>query len=144
MKLRWLELERDMSPWLLVWSLIGWGIGIAVYLSEGWVLGVISFFLATGLACLIQEFIGSIRIPTEARCFSNEAVSAFEKAYPDAQITSVALRAIEEERYIFSVRYQSPRQISKPEARLYFAVSRSNNHDVTELDIAEWWPRGLK
>jgi hypothetical protein len=144
MRLRWLEIEKGMSPWILLWSLIAWGIGIAVYLSYDWFLGVASFVLTMGLIYFTTQFIESLGISAAAKIDANEAVAAFESAYPGDQITSVALRAVEEERYVYSMRYRSPGQISFPEPRRYFAVARTTGKNVIELDTMEWWPRGLK
>ena len=57
---------------------------------------------------------------------------------------SAALRAIEVDRYAYSIRYHAPNQTSRPGSRRYFAVTRETDPIVVELDQCEWWPRGLK
>jgi hypothetical protein len=143
--MRWLETEKDMGPSVLLWGALGWGIGIAVFFMSDWVTAIFAGLIAVAITSLLVGLVASWHIPAEARHAADRAVDAFNKLYPNCKLASVALRSIEENRYVYSIRYDGPDNVrSKPQARRYFAVSRDSEPLVDELDKSDWWPRGLK
>jgi hypothetical protein len=142
--MRWLETEKDMGPTVLLWGLLGWGVGIAVFFVSNWLMAVLLGLLTVATLSILLDFIASWRMPAEARCAAEHAVAAFTNSYPDYKLSSVALRAIEDDRFVYSIRYDTPNGSSKPQSRCYFAVTRGIDTNVVELDRKDWWPRGLK
>ena len=143
--MRWLETERDMGPFVLLWGALGWGVGIAVFFISNWLMAVLAGLSTVGILSMLVEVVSSWRIPKDTRRAAETAVAAFKSLYPDCKLASVALRAVEENRFVYSLRYDGPRNIrSTPQARRYFAVSRDDDSNVVELENWDWWPRGLK
>lgn len=143
--MRSLETEKDMGPSILVWGAICWGIGITAFFFSGWLLAIFLGFVVPSSLIVLLEYVESWRIPPDARQSAELAVTAFEQSYPDYHISSVALRATESDRYIYSIRYVLPSGCrSTPQARRYFAVSRDALAKVDELETIDWWPSGLK
>lgn len=133
-----------MGPSVLLYGCLAWGVGIAVFFVAGWVMAIVAGLAVAASTKVLVDLVASSRISADARLAADKAVDAFTNSYPDYNLSSVALRAIEDDRYVYSIRYEAPNQLSKPQARCYFAVSRGTDTDVVELDKSDWWPRGLK
>jgi hypothetical protein len=143
--MRRLEIEGDMSgSSFILWSLIGWGVALTVFFFSSFFNALLAAVLTVGVFKLLNDYRLSWRIPTEARLLADKAVLAFNEAYPKSIFRSAALRAIEVDRYVYSIRYDDPNQTSRPGSRRYFAVTRETDPVVVELDQSDWWPRGLK
>lgn len=143
--MRSLETEKDMGPSILAWGVASWALGITAFFLSGWLLAAFIGFIVPSSLIVLLAYVESWRIPREARQLAEAAVTAFKESYPDYQVTSVALRATEPERYIYSIRYDLPSGCrSTPQARRYFAVARDTFARVDELETTEWWPRGTK
>lgn len=143
--MRRLEIESDMSgSSFILWSIIGWGVALIVFFLSNFFNALLAAVPTVLVLKLLNDYCASGRIPTEARLLADKAVLAFGKAYPKSIFRSAALRAIEVDRYVYSIRYDDPNQSSRPGSRRYFAVTRETDPVVVELDPNEWWPRGLK
>ena len=142
--MRWLEIEKDMGASDLLWVALGWGVGTAVFFVSDWVTAIFGGMLTAIVLSLLADFVVAWHIPKDARRAADKAVAAFANLYPSYKLSNVALRAIEDDRYVFSIRYDAPKEYSTPQVRRYFAVSRKLDSNAVELDERDWWPRGLK
>jgi hypothetical protein len=143
--MRWLETENDMSgrP-LVLCTLLGLGVGLTVYYLSNFLNALLSGILTVVFISVLSDYLSSWRVPTEARILAEKAIFAFCESYPDFRVRSVALRAIEVDRFVYSIRYDAQNHTSRPGLRRYFAVTRETDPSVVELDQRDWWPRGLK
>lgn len=137
----WIEWE---PPTLWTWPellvLLGsWFVGgnIAWWWDE-WLLGDVA--AAVGTLVCFGYFRTVFRLHEGIREALALARSEFQQRYPTEHIKDVALRAVEPERFVFSIRSR----MGNPQPRRYFGVSRMPPDVVEELPRRDWWPRGLK
>lgn len=122
-------------------------------LTAGLIFGVAAYFYGGGICFAIFMFYFAAaagggaylaflwrQLPPGAHDAARLALEFFRERYPSEPPTSVAVRAVEPERYIISVRYG----FGMPDPRRYFAVPREGDGEITELRCSDWWPRGLK
>jgi len=144
MLMRWLQIEKDIGPSVVLFGVLGWSVGIAVFLLSDWLTAIFAGCITAVAPPILVDLIASWRIPAEARLDAEKAVAEFTKLYPERTLDSVALRAIEDDRFVYSIRYDEPNVGSMPQQRCHFAVFRGPDGEIIELDPADWWPRGLK
>lgn len=139
-----IEVEHDHGrAATVVLSGVACAAGIAGWWLADCCWGLIAYFVAVWILVTMRLLVTSLLqppLPADASRAVEKALEAFARRYPDDKVTSTAIRAVEPDRIIVSVRYGTGR----PGPRRYFAVSRPRLDTVTELDIKAWWPRGLR
>jgi hypothetical protein len=142
----WVETDRKLLRWvdlvaclafvlgLIVWGFSDFATGFAVYLLVG--LGIATVIV---VGVMVREWWLLLRLPAEARQGARVVLAWFREEFPEERIDSVAVRAIEPTQYVISIRHG----MGRPTPRRYFAITRPDLTDITELPRAEWWPRGL-
>jgi hypothetical protein len=142
----WMEVEHETNPnpRVLLLFCLAFPLVPLVWWYSGWVNGFFAWFGVSVAVGMVDSFVAAWRIPPEARGASKLAVEEFRRLHSTDTVKSVAVRAVEPERFVFSVRYETPNTVSFPTARRYFAVSRAEPVTATELAVENWWPRGLK
>lgn len=140
----WVEVEEDGKLAMVVAVIVGGAAAIPVWRHTGFWSGLLAFYAAGTCGMLVYGFVRMLLLPTKARTTAKRVRNWFGEQFPNLRILSVAVRAIEPERYVIAVRYEAPQTRSYPTARRYFAVSGAGGDDVVELPHEDWWPRGLK
>lgn len=141
----WLDTERDLSPFEPLWGALALGLGVAIFFVSSLWIAILVTIATVIVIGLLSDLIASIGIPSDARTASKRAVDAFRESYPECRFSNVALRAVESDRFVFSVRFDAPNGVlHEPQARRYFSVPRDNEATIVELNNRDWWPRGLK
>ena len=113
--------------------------GLAGWYWANWRIGLVSYLASILLVGALFDRRRDLA-PSDAERAMELAVAAFTGLYPEDRVDSVALRAVEPDRLVISVRYNR----GMPLPRRYFSVSRSEPYQVVEEDTAEWWPHGLR
>ncbi len=141
-----MEIERELNPGfcVVVSGCLLLPVQTAVWWFAGceWALAVwIDTLLVAGLA---DRLVAAWRLPPRAWAASKLTLAEFKRLHPADTVLSVAVREVEPERFVFSVRYQEPVTICDPPPRRYYAVSRIESQTVTELDARDWPVFGIK
>jgi hypothetical protein len=144
MVLMQVERETNPGPFVIVVGLVLLPVVPVVWWYGGWRYGLSVWFGTLIVAGIIDWLVLAWRIPSEARAASRLAVAEFKRLYPSNSVVSVAVRAVEPDRFVFSVRYQEAQTISMPPQRRYFAVTRTAQPIVMELDTHDWPVFGVK
>lgn len=144
MVLMQVERETNPGPFVIIVGLVLLPVVPVVWWYGGWRYGLSVWFGTLIVAGIIDWLVLAWRIPSEARAASRLAVAEFKRLYPSNSVVSVAVRAVEPDRFVFSVRYQEAHTISMPPQRRYFAVTRTAQPIVMELDTHGWPVFGLK
>ena len=139
-----LEIEKPsvFSPSVLA-LIASLCVGSVLFISNGLGIGLIGFYGTFIVVQGISDVINTALLPSAARIYAEAALRHFKLEYPDAKIINLAVRDMNEERLIISVRYERPGIYSHPTPRVYYAVGRSDQTVTTE-EIRRWWPKGLK
>ena len=136
----WVEVERDEGPWVLVAGAAGVASGAVVWWHRDLWTGVFAY-LGVGFAvCLARDVWLQALLPREARRAAKVVLAWFRQRFPGERVESVAVRAVEVDRYVIAVRHGC----GLPTPRSYFAVGRPGLGEIAELPEVDWWPRGLK
>jgi hypothetical protein len=142
--MHWVEVEADTDMWSPVAGCVGFVIvAIAWWYGNFW----LSLFILYAIVLLIHLTVGfwrSAYLPKDAWYAGMLVEKWFREHFPEKRVESVAVRAVEPQRFVISVRYTERKIVSYPIAREYFAIDRPSLSEVTELPKHEWWPRGLK
>jgi hypothetical protein len=136
----WVEVEEDVGAWFYVGCYLAFAAGLAVWWWRGFAAGL-AIYLGVGCAAVLgRQLWLQMVLPREARQAARVVLAWFRERYPEERVEGVAVRAIEPQRFVIAVRHGCGR----PTPRRYFAVSRPGLTGITELERADWWPRGLK
>src|SRR4051794_6736397 len=115
----WMEVENETcsGPCAVVAGLLLLAVLPAVWWVAGW-----EYALAVWLGMLIVAgtmdwFALAWRIPSEAKAASRLALAEFKRLHPADEVKGVAVRSVEPERFVFSVRYETSNIVSFPTAR---------------------------
>lgn len=136
----WVEVEEEFEPWVSIVGTFAFVVGVGVWWYRDFCAGAAAYLGIGFSAFFAREFWLQMRLPREARRAAKVALARFRERFPEERVESVAVRAIEPERYVIAVRHG----FGRPTPRSYFAVARPGLTDITELSCADWWPRGLK
>ncbi len=136
----WIEVETDTGPWLFVAGGIGLAAGAAVWWLRDFCVGVFVYVCIGGVVLLARQFWLQAWLPRDARLAAKRVLAWFRDQFPDERVDGVAVRAVEQERFVIAVRHG----YGRPTPRRYFAVPRPGPGEITELPVWDWWPRGLK
>ena len=136
-----LEVESDpraIHTWIYV--AVATPLVVIGYLASGVLLAVAAWILSAALVQAGFVIVERRQLTQPMKDAAEQAVAAFQATYPNDEVTSVALRADEDERYVFSLRYG----LGRPTPRRYFAVDKTDA-TVTEIsDHGAYRPKGLK
>jgi hypothetical protein len=136
----WVEVETDDGPWGLVAGTLGVAAGAAVWWLRDFYAGALAY-LGVGLAVIMaRDLWFQAWLPRDARRAARRVLAWFRERFPDEGVEGVAVRAVEPGRFVIAVRHG----FGRPSPRRYFAVPRPGPGEITELPVAEWWPRGLR
>jgi hypothetical protein len=142
----WMQVEGALNPgrFLLVCGSLQLPLVAFVWWYAGWENGLGIWFATTIAAGIAGWFVAAWRVPSEARPASKSALAEFKKLHPTDTVVSVAVRAVQPGRFVFSIRYQPRGLIVKPPRRRYFAVTRTDVPFAIELDARDWPVYGKK
>src|SRR5260221_11400623 len=118
-------------------------VGSVLFISNGLGIGLIGFSGTYIVVQGISDVINTVLLPSVARICAEAALRHFKLEYPDAKIINLAVRDMNEEHLIISVRYERPGIHSHPSTRMYYAVGRSDQTVAAE-ETTKWRPTGLK
>jgi hypothetical protein len=142
----WVEGDVEFPPWMNFLAGLTFVVMVAVwcFLDTGACALVYAIFSIFPLTFVLVNFLRQFGVlsplPPEARQAAQIVLAWFRKRFPEESVKSIAVRAIEPARYVISIRHG----LGRPTPRRYFAITRPDLTDITELPRAEWWPRGLK
>src|SRR5258707_14205146 len=104
-----LEIEKPsvFSPSVLA-LIASLCVGSVLFISNGLGIGLIGFYGTFILIQGITDVINTVLLPSVARICAAAALRHFKIEYPDAKIINLAVRDMNEERLIISVRYKRP------------------------------------
>jgi hypothetical protein len=142
--MRFIDIEDNLNKTLWPATLIGLTLGALATWWFGGRSGTIVIAIAPAFLILAIQFGRIIRLPAEARRAAEHVGRWFEARFPDHQLKSLAVRAVEPERYVISVRCERNGVKSWPTPRRYFAVARSDFGEIIEVPHGQYWGRGLK
>ena len=136
----WVEVEADAEPWVFVVGFVGLAVGAGVWWCRDFCAGAFAY-LGVGFALIMARQLWlQAQLPWEARRAAKRVLAWFRERFPDERVAGVAVRAVEPGRFVIAVRHG----FGMPTPRRYFAVPRPGPGEITELSVAEWWPRGLR
>ena len=134
-------MERDPNPReMAIYLVTGLALATVAYLQAGGWAALAAFILAAGLVHVVFDALAKRKLSPPIRKGADRAVEAFLDAYPDDELQGVALRAIEADRFVYSLRYG----IGRPGPRRYFGVAKTGTVVFEIADGCRYWPRGLK
>jgi hypothetical protein len=136
----WIEVEEEPASWSDLTCYLAIAVGVAVWWWNDLVTGVMASLGAATLGVALQVIWLQIRLPREARRAARVVVAWYQKRFPQEPVASVAVRAIEPDRYVISIRHE----VGQPRIRRYFAIARPDLVDIVELPVAQWWPFRVK
>jgi hypothetical protein len=136
----WVEVEEELGPWMLLFGYADFAAGLAVWIWYDLVTALVVYLGVLFSVSMLRGLYLQLHLPRAARLAAQRALDFFREQFPEERVKSVAVRAIEAERIVVSVRYG----LGYPTPRRYFAVSLPDLEEIVELDRAAWWPRGLK
>ena len=136
-----LEVERDPNPReMQIYLVAGLTLGTFAYLLAGVWAALATLIVVAGEVHIVFDMLAKRQISPTIREGATRAVAVFRQTYPNDELKSVALRAIETNRFVYSLRYG----IGRPGPRRYFGVAKTGG-DVVEISAgSRYWPRGLK
>ncbi len=136
----WVDMETEAVPW----EMIAYGVALLLGAAIWWWLGICAGLIAyinVGIALtLVRDMWLQARLPQDAHHATQRVLAWFQERFPDERAEGVAVRAVEPGRFVIAVLYG----IGRPTPRRYFAISRLDPGEISELPVDEWWPRGLK
>ena len=136
----WVEVERDQGPWGLIAGAAGVASGALVWWHRDLWTGFFAYLGAGFAVVLARDVWLQALLPRDARRAAKVVLAWFRVRFPGERVQSVAVRAVEADRYVIAVRHG----FGLPTPRSYFAVARPGLAEIAELPVEEWWPRGLK
>lgn len=139
----WVHVEADVEPWSHIAGGIGLVAGCFVWWQQGCCAGIYAFYgvsFAVIGARMFWLLWLSVWLPRDVRRAANRVLAWFREQFPDEQVESVSVRAVEPGRIVVSVRSG----FGMPTPRRYFAIDRHGAGEITELPVRDWWPRGLR
>src|SRR6266511_4347637 len=102
----WMEVEYETNPnpCVLLLFCLAFPLVPLVWWYAGWVNGLFAWFGLSIAVGVVNWFVAAWSIPPEARTAAKLAVEEFKRLYPADTVKSVAVRGVEPERFVFSVR----------------------------------------
>ncbi len=94
---------RAIHTWIYV--AVATPLVVIGYLASGVLLAVAAWILSAALVQVGFVIVERRQLTKPMKDAAEQAVAAFQATYPNDEVTSVALRADEDERYVFSLRY---------------------------------------
>jgi hypothetical protein len=132
--------ETDAEPCVFVAGAVGLAVGAVVWWVRDFCEGAF-VYLGVGFAVMMaRQICLQAWLPRDARRAAKRVLAWFREQFPEERVKGVAVRAVEPERFVIAIRHG----FGMPTPRRYFAVPRPGPGEITELPVAEWWPRGLK
>ncbi|VTU01563.1 unnamed protein product [Gemmataceae bacterium] len=136
----WVEVESDTGPWVLIAGGLGLVAGATVFWCHDFCAGMFTY-LGVGFTVIqARQFWLRAQLPRDARSAARRVLAWFREQFPGERVEGVAVRAVEPGRFVIAIRHG----YGMPTPRRYFAVLRPGPGDITELPVADWWPRGLR
>lgn len=136
----WVEVEREEGPWVLFVGAAALVFIAVVWWYRDFWMGSFAYLGALFVFVLVRDAWLQVLLPRDARRAANVVLAWFRQWFPGERVESVAVRAVEADRYVIAVRYG----FGLPTPRSYFAVARPGLAEIAELPFEEWWPRGSK
>jgi hypothetical protein len=136
----WVDVEEESGAWAAIAGVLGLVIGVVVWWYRVLLSGVFALLVIWLVAILVNLIWFQILLPRDARRAAKNVRSWFRAQFPEERVESVAVRAVDPERYVIVIRHG----FGFPTPRSYFAIARPELEAIAELPASEWWPRGLK
>jgi hypothetical protein len=124
--------------WVFIAGAVGLAAGVVVWWHRDFCAGAFAY-LGVGFAVIMARQLWlQAWLPRDARRAAHRVLAWFREQFPGERVEGVAVRAVEPGRFVIAVRHG----FGRPTPRPYFAVPRPDPGEITELPVAEWWPRG--
>ncbi|MFC1848669.1 hypothetical protein ACFL27_00535 [candidate division CSSED10-310 bacterium] len=133
--------ENDFNPFRLLIIAVTAGIfAAAVFIFTGPLFGGLTYIILSGFLWVVTDYFIMSRFPPDIKPASQAALAAFQADHSDLKVDSIALRADEVERYVFSIRFGTGR----PKPRTYYAVDKESQFAQEIKELERYWPQDLK
>jgi hypothetical protein len=133
----WVDVETDAGLWVMIAGCFGLVTGAVVFWRHDFCAGMFTYLGVGSAVILTRQFWLQAQLPRDARIEARRVLAWFREHFPGERVEGVAVRAVEPGRFVIAIRHG----FGRPTPRRYFAVPRPGPGDITELPVADWWPR---